>query len=50
MLICEHCLQAIRSRGECASSAVVVVVDETNPDESKCERCEEIGNNALYDI
>ena len=49
MLVCEYCLQAMRSRGE-TLAPVVVVVDEANPTESRCECCEENGNNALYDI
>ena len=50
MLVCESCFQAMKNRGDAVSSAVVIVVDETDPDESRCEKCKESGNNALYDI
>ena len=50
MLVCESCFQAMKTCGNDVSSAVVIVVDETDPDESKCEKCKENGNNTLYDI
>ena len=49
MLVCEHCLEAIRSRGERVRS-IVIWVDETDPEESRCEWCEESGNDILHDI
>ena len=49
MLVCEYCLQAIESH-EGKQKHVVIWVDETDPNESRCEWCEESGNNALYDI
>lgn len=49
MLVCEYCLQAIKSHGEPVRS-IAIHVDETDPDESRCEFCEESGNDILYDI
>lgn len=49
MLVCEYCLQAIESH-EGKQKHIVIYVDETNAEESRCEWCEESGNNALYDI
>lgn len=47
--ICEHCLYALESH-EGNQLTVKHYVDENNENESKCEWCEDIGFNTLYEI
>lgn len=49
MKICWHCLLAIESR-EGPQSSRIIYVDENDDEESRCEWCEESGNDALYEI
>lgn len=44
--VCEHCLMAIESR-EGNQATLKHYVDE---DESKCDWCEEVGFDTLYEI
>lgn len=50
MLVCEYCLEAIRSHGEPVPVLDTLFVDETDPEESRCEWCEESGNDHLHEI
>lgn len=50
MLVCEYCLEAIRSHGERVAVLDTLSVDETDPEESRCEWCEEHGNDQLHEI
>ena len=49
MRVCEHCLNAIKSHGEKVWTKVIYV-DESDPEESKCEFCEDEGFDTLWDI
>lgn len=47
--VCWHCLLAIESH-EGSQSSKAIYVDETDPQESYCEWCEEEGFDLLYEI
>ena len=49
MWVCEHCLLGIESH-EGAQATLVHYVDEQNDDESKCDFCDEIGFDTLYEL
>ena len=47
--VCERCLMAIESR-EGNQATMRHYVDENDDDESKCEWCEEVGFDTLYEL
>lgn len=47
--VCERCLMAIESR-EGNQATMRHWVDEDDDEESKCEWCEEIGFDTLYEL
>lgn len=47
--VCDHCLLAIESR-EGNQATLRHSVDEDDDEESKCEWCEEIGFDTLYEL
>lgn len=49
MWVCEHCLMAIESR-EGNQATMKHYVDEDDDVESKCDWCEEIGFDTLYEL
>lgn len=49
MWVCEHCLWAIESR-EGHQATLSHYVDEEDEDESKCDWCEEVGFDLLYEL
>jgi hypothetical protein len=49
MWVCEHCLMAIESR-EGNQATMKHYVDEDDDVESKCDWCEEVGFNTLYEL
>lgn len=49
LLVCEHCLSAIKSR-EGKQATYTHYVDEENETSSVCEWCEEYGFNTLYEL
>lgn len=49
MWVCDHCLAAIESR-EGNQAILRHGVDEDNDVESKCDWCEEVGFDTLYEL
>ena len=49
MLVCEHCLMAIESR-EGNQATLAHYIDEEDDIESKCDWCEEVGFDLLYEL
>ena len=49
MWVCKHCLAAIESH-EGNQATLKHYVDEDNEEESKCDWCEEIGFDTLYEL
>ena len=49
MWICEHCLMAIESR-EGNQATLRHWVDEQDDEESKCDWCNEVGFDTLYEL
>lgn len=49
MYVCSRCLMAIESH-EGNQATMSHWVDEENEDESKCDWCEEIGFDTLYEL
>ena len=49
MWVCEHCLWAIESR-EGNQAIMPHYVDEEDDEESKCDWCEEVGFDLLYEL
>lgn len=47
--VCAHCLMAIESR-EGRQATYLHYVDADDPEESKCDWCEESGFNELYEL
>lgn len=47
--VCEHCLMGIESH-EGSQYTKAIFVDENDPEESKCEWCEENGFDTLYEF
>ena len=47
--VCDHCLMAIESR-EGNQATLRHFVDEQDDEESKCEWCEEVGFDVLYEL
>jgi len=47
--VCEHCLMGIESH-EGPQYTKAIYVDEDDPEESKCEWCEENGFDTLYEF
>lgn len=50
MRVCQYCLQAIENHERRFIFIGGEYVDENNPEESRCEWCEENGNDVLFDI
>ena len=50
MRVCNYCLQAIQCHERRFYPIGGEYVDETNETESRCEWCEESGNDVLFDI
>ena len=50
MRVCQYCLQAIESHERRFFYMGGEPVDENDENESRCEWCEEIGNDILFDI
>lgn len=49
MKVCFRCLLGIENH-EGKQNAVTLYVDETIPEESRCEFCGEIGHDVLYEL
>ena len=49
MWVCDHCLMAIESR-EGNQATLMHWVDEQDDEESKCDWCEEVGFDTLYEL
>lgn len=49
MYVCQHCLVAIESR-EGNQAMLRHSVNEENDKESKCDWCEEVGFDTLYEL
>ena len=49
MWVCQHCLWAIESR-EGNQAIMPHYVDEEDDEESKCDWCEEVGFDLLYEL
>lgn len=49
MWVCDHCLAAIESR-EGNQATLRHFVDEDDDEESKCDWCEEVGFDTLYEL
>ena len=49
MWVCERCLMAIESR-EGNQATMRHWVDEEDAEESKCDWCEEVGFDTLYEL
>lgn len=49
MWVCEHCLSAIESR-EGNQATLRHGVDEDDDEESKCDWCEDVGFDTLYEL
>lgn len=49
LFVCEHCLYAIESH-EGNQAIMPHYIDEDNEEESKCDFCEEVGFNLLYEL
>ena len=47
--VCEHCLCAIESR-EGRQAIMPHYIDEKDNEESKCDWCEEVGFDLLYEL
>ena len=47
--VCEHCLWGIEAH-EGKQRALQVWVDEDEPEQSRCDWCEEDGFDSLYEI
>ena len=47
--VCDHCLAAIESR-EGNQATLRHWVDEDDDEESKCDWCEEVGFDTLYEL
>ena len=49
LTVCQHCLMGIECH-EGHQAAVLIWVDEDDPDESRCDWCEEDGFEELYEL
>lgn len=47
--VCKYCLMGIEAH-EGRQATITLWVDEDDEEESKCEWCEESGNDTLYEL